>query len=259
MIHLEGLSSNSKFKMIEALLDGSRVSAIVTNPALPDNPIIYANQTFETMTGYTSAEIIGLNCRFLQGEETDQVAVEELRKGIMDKVAVTTILKNYKKDGTLFWNRISIKPLVIEDRLFFTGTQTDVSVEYRQKALLDDKRKEIEQLMFPVLRIQDNLAAVSLIGVMSPDRFDFLTKKLTEFVQDQDVDHVIIDISGLHWSHDSLSLSLITIQDVLSLMGRKLYVTGISPKWAQQIVQTREDHKNFQTFTSIQQAIAFLQ
>lgn len=256
---MDKLSAKSYLKILEALLDGSRVSALVTNPELPDNPIIYANKTFETMTGYKLNEIIGKNCRFLQGEDTDQNELEKIRNGIRNRIPVTAILKNYRKDGNVFWNRVAIKPLEVEDRLFFTATQTDVSIQQNQQILLEDKDFEIEQLMFPILRVQHNIAAVSLIGSMTSDRFNFLTQKLTEYVQQEDVDNVIVDITGLHWSNDSVSISLFSIQDVLALMGRKLYVTGISPKWAKYFAQTSESTQQLHTFTSIQQAIEHIQ
>lgn len=255
---MKELSPHVQFELLEAMLDGSRVSAIVTDPSQPNNPIIYANKTFETMTGYASAEVIGRNCRFLQGADTDPIGVKQLRNGINNQIPVTAILKNHKKDGTLFWNRISIKPVTVEGQLFFTGTQTDVSVEYRQRAQLSEMNMEIEQLMFPILRIRKNLAAVSLVGLMTSDRFNFLTKKLTDFVKQADVDNIIIDITGLHESNDALLLNLYTIQDVLKLMGRNLYVTGISPQWAQLLIQKYEEYQKLYTFTSIQQAIELI-
>ncbi|WP_432353592.1 PAS domain-containing protein [Sporosarcina sp. A2] len=115
------------------MLDGSRVAALVTDPSQPDSPIIYANKTFETMTGYTISETLGKNCRFSQGKDTVPRSIKEIRDAIHNQQPITKILKNYRKDGSLFWNRLHIEPLQIEDRLFFIGTQTNVSVEYRQR------------------------------------------------------------------------------------------------------------------------------
>ncbi len=256
---MKNLTQSTQTQLLEAMLDGSRVATLVTDPSQPDNPIIYANRTFETMTGYSLRETLGQNCRFLQGENTDPLAVKQLRDAIHDQKAITVTLKNYRKDGTSFWNRLSITPVQIEGHSFFIGTQTNVSVEYRQRDELTNKDSEIEQLMLPIMMIQDNLAAVSLIGEMSPLRFNILTQKLSEFVKTNGVGHVIIDITGLYWNHESPLTSLFAVQDVLRLMGAQLYITGISPKVAQSLTGTGASDDHLRTFSSIQQAIARIQ
>ncbi|MCM3757955.1 PAS domain-containing protein [Sporosarcina aquimarina] len=256
---MKKLDQSVQNQLLEAMLDGSRVATLVTDPSQPDNPIIYANRTFESMTGYPLTETLGRNCRFLQGEDTNPLAVKQLRDAIQDQKPITITLKNYKKDGTDFWNRLSVTPLQIEDHLFFIGTQTNVSVEYKQRDELSNKDSEIEQLMLPIMMIQDNLAAVSLIGEMSPQRFNLLTQKLSEFVQHHEVDHIIIDITGLVWNHESPLTSLLAIQDVLKLMGTQLYVTGISPKVAQSLVSERLSDQQLLTFSSIRQAMDSIQ
>lgn len=253
---MKNLTQSMQTQLLEAMLDGSRVATLVTDPSQPDNPIIYANRTFETMTGYPLSETLGKNCRFLQGADTDPLATQKISEAIYNKKPITITLKNYRKDGSLFWNRLSITPIEIENRSFFIGTQTNVSVEYRQRDELSTKDSVIEQLMLPIMMIQDNLAAVSLIGEMSPQRFNLLTEKLSEFVQLHGIGHVIIDITGLYWNHESPLSSLLAVQDVLRLMGAQLYITGISPKVAQLLVSTKVVEEQIQTFSSIQQAIA---
>lgn len=255
MKELKNLTPSIQLQLLEAMLDGSQVAAVITDPSQHDNPIIYANNTFETMTGYPLPEVIGQNCRFLQGEETDSFGVGQLRKGIQDKIPVTVTLKNYKKDGTLFWNRISVRPLVIDNQLFFSGTQTNISLEFSQRAELMKKDADIELLSLPILKIQDNLAVVSLIGEMTPARFNLLTQKLTAYIQKHDIENVIIDITGLYWSDHSHVQSMITIQDILKLMGGKLYITGITPKVAQSLAGTTDSSNRLHTFKSIQQAL----
>ncbi|MFD1927994.1 PAS domain-containing protein [Sporosarcina siberiensis] len=252
---MKNLTSSVQLQLLEAMLDGSRVAALITDPSQHDNPIIFANNTFEKMTGYPLSEVIGQNCRFLQGEETDPIGVGQLRKGIQDKIPVTVTLKNYKKDGTMFWNRISVSPLVIDDQLFFTGTQTNISLEFSQRAELMKKDADIELLSLPILKIQDNIAVVTLIGEMTPDRFNLLTQKLTTYIQKHDVENVILDITGLFWSDNSHVQSMSTIQDILKLMGGTLYVTGITPKVAQSLAGTTDSSNQLRTFKNIQQAL----
>ncbi len=95
----------------------------------PEHPIIYCNPAFESMTGYRRQEIIGKNCRFLHGSETDPAAVEIIRQALQTESECKVILKNYRKDGTAFWNCFSISP--VRDRMgkltHFIGVQRDIT------------------------------------------------------------------------------------------------------------------------------------
>src|SRR3954466_1221427 len=95
----------------EQALAASRGAIVITNPNEPDNPIVYANPTFERITGYSIEEAVGKNCRFLQGEDRDQPALEELRAAIREERECQVVLRNYKKDGILLWNELSISPV----------------------------------------------------------------------------------------------------------------------------------------------------
>ncbi|WP_152466467.1 sensor histidine kinase [Sulfitobacter sp. THAF37] len=99
---------------------------VLTNPQLPDNPIVYVNRAFEEMTGYHSDIALGRNCRFLQGDDTDQLGVRKLREAIKNREEVTVILRNYRADGSKFMNRLMIAPLTDgEDQVpYFMGVQT---------------------------------------------------------------------------------------------------------------------------------------
>lgn len=87
---------NNTNVIIEAL-NYTRAGVLITDPSLEDNPIVYANQGFVDMTGYTKEDIIGKNCRFLQGEETNRSEVSRLREGIKNKTSVFVEFVNYKK------------------------------------------------------------------------------------------------------------------------------------------------------------------
>jgi PAS domain S-box-containing protein/diguanylate cyclase (GGDEF)-like protein len=109
---------------------------VVTDPTLPDNPIVLANPAFHRMTGYGAEEIIGRNARFLQGPATDRAIVGEIRLAIERREAITRRLVNYRKDGTAFWAEMTIAPVFAKDgRLVnFIGSQRDVSEEQRAKS-----------------------------------------------------------------------------------------------------------------------------
>ncbi|EMR05445.1 hypothetical protein C772_02553 [Bhargavaea cecembensis DSE10] len=249
------MDPETQITLLEAMLDGSRTAALFTDPSQEDHPIIYANHTFEKLTGYTLEETIGHNCRFLQGEETDPKDVKKMRDAIAQESAVTVTLKNYKKDGTPFWNRVHIEPVRAGGRLFFIGTQTDVTVEVNQRKRLEEKEREIERLSLPVLEIDDGIAAISLNGEMSVERYRRLTVKLSEYVQAHHSHSVIIDISGLYWDEDTPVFDLLHIQDVLRLMGCRLLVTGITPKAARDIAAEVATGSSLTAFTSFKQAV----
>ncbi len=92
-------------------IKASQQSFVITDPSLQDNPIVYASDDFLTLTGYNRDQVLGRNCRFLQGEETCQAKVAQIRKAILagDDVSVTFI--NYMADGTAFWNKLFIAAL----------------------------------------------------------------------------------------------------------------------------------------------------
>lgn len=254
---MKNLSESTISTLFEAMLEGSEVATVVTDPQLKDNPIIYTNRTFEKLTGYSREEIEGKNCRFLQGDGTNPGQVKKVREAIENEKSVTVVLKNFRKDGSSFWNRLHIAPVRVEDQLFFIGTQTNVSVEEEQRVLLTEKEEEISRLMLPILPVDENLAAVSLVGRMDNDRFSILTTKLSEYVKQSATMHIIIDISGIIWEDHFPAQQLMIIQDVLRLMGSHLYVTGINPKMAIEITGAGND--GFLTFSTVQQAIAHAQ
>lgn len=101
---------------------------VVSDPNLPDNPIIYANQAFYDLTEYNSDETIGKNCRFLQGKNTDQKTVKEIREAILEKSELTIKIYNYTKSGQGFWNLLFIAPVFDEslNLKYFLGIQTKI-------------------------------------------------------------------------------------------------------------------------------------
>lgn len=108
--------------------DEREMSVVVSNPALPDNPIIYVSDEFEAQTGYPPEEVLGRNCRFLQGPDTDPHAIEAIRQALQARTTFTIDILNYRKDGTPFMNRLRIRPL-FDDRgslQFYVGAQNPV-------------------------------------------------------------------------------------------------------------------------------------
>lgn len=121
--------------VLSQILDTCVNGVTLSDPDQPDNPIVYANAAFELITGYDDAEILGRNCRFLQGQDRDQPEIERIREALREQKPVTVTLRNYRKDGTLFYNRFSIRPLF--DRqgrlVYYLGIQHDVTESVRSE------------------------------------------------------------------------------------------------------------------------------
>jgi len=112
-----------------AAVEMTRMPMILTDPNQPDNPIAFANRAFLDLTGYREEEIVGRNCRFLQGAQTDRETVAELREAIAEQRPVSVELLNYKRDGTPFWNGVFVAPVYDKDGtlLYFFASQLDVT------------------------------------------------------------------------------------------------------------------------------------
>ena len=126
------------FRLMKAL-SGSQQNFAISDPSLPDNPIVYVSQGFLDLTGYTLDQVLGRNCRFLQGPGTDQAAVDIIRKGIREGIDTSVCLLNYKADGTPFWNQFFVAALRDAENnvVNFVGVQCEVS-----KAVVDQQIKE---------------------------------------------------------------------------------------------------------------------
>lgn len=112
-----------------AALQMTRMPMILTDPRQDDNPIVFANKAFLDLTGYEESEIIGRNCRFLQGADTDRAAVADLRDAVARREAISLEILNYKRDGSAFWNAVFIAP-VFDDHgelIYFFASQLDVT------------------------------------------------------------------------------------------------------------------------------------
>ncbi|TPJ15875.1 PAS domain-containing protein [Mesorhizobium sp. B2-7-3] len=112
-----------------AAIRATRMSMIITDPRRQDNPIVFANDAFLRLTGYERHEVLGKNCRFLQGPESDKEAIAQIRAAIADETDISVDILNYRKDGSTFWNALYISP-VSNDKgeiQFFFASQLDVS------------------------------------------------------------------------------------------------------------------------------------
>jgi PAS domain S-box-containing protein len=135
---------------------------VIASMTLPNQPIIYANQAFERITGYESHEILGTNCRFLQGAEQDQPAVQTIRNAIAQGQSCHVVLRNFRKDGGLFYNELALSPVANADGkvTHYVGVQTDIT-----------ERMAAEQVLH--LRTE----RLNAVFELSPDGFVVLDKR----------------------------------------------------------------------------------
>ena len=155
--------SEEERAMVEAVLNlkdralqSSTSGIVMADLRLPDQPIVYVNPAFERMTGYAATDVYGQNCRFLQGDERDQKVLEEVRAAVRERRATTVVLRNYRKDGTPFWNELSIAPVADSsgEITHFVGVQTDITERRRAQA-----------------EVRERTARLDAIFALSPDGF----------------------------------------------------------------------------------------
>ncbi|MDD2905987.1 MAG: PAS domain-containing protein [Sulfurimonas sp.] len=112
------------------ILDQAKNGITISDPNLPDNPIIFVNEAFSELFEYTSDEVIGRNCRFLHGEDRDQTALKDVKDALNEKRDITVILRNYTKSGELIFNELTISPIFdkkTEKLKYFLGVQKNVT------------------------------------------------------------------------------------------------------------------------------------
>ena len=147
MISLMKKESGIIPQVLTAILDECVNGVTLADPDLEDCPVVYANKAFERLTGYGQEDIIGINCRFLQGQDRDQEARLIIKEAVAQKQEVEVTLRNYKKDGTLFHNHLKITPLFDHKGriIYFLGVQYDVT--YRVNA--EDEIKRLNSIIKP--------------------------------------------------------------------------------------------------------------
>ena len=152
-------------------IDETPVGVAISDPSRDDNPLVYVNDAFERTTGYTFDEVVGRNCRFLQGEESDPAVIDEMREAIVDDRPVTVELTNYRKDGTPFWNEVTIAPMRDDDGEVtnYVGFQNDVTA--RKEAELEVERQRAE-LAYVLERVEGLIQDVTAAVAGAPSRTD---------------------------------------------------------------------------------------
>jgi PAS domain S-box-containing protein len=154
---------------IGTLIENSPIASVISNPRMPDNPIVACNQAFVALTGYDASEIVGRNCRFLAGAATEPWLTEKIRDGVAKKSTVLVEILNYKKDGTPFRNAVLIAPIFDDEGEleYFLGSQ--VELEDAQAGPNTSRR----------------MASVELVNALSARQFDVLKQMAQGYLNKQ--------------------------------------------------------------------------
>lgn len=132
-----------KLRLQERAINAATNGVVIADARLPDFPITYVNKGFERITGYTHDMVVGLNCRFLQGQNTELTAVNKIRQTLKNKEGCEVLILNYRKDGTPFWNNLKISPVKDDSGIVthFVGIQTDVT----EQVHIDEELKQAKR------------------------------------------------------------------------------------------------------------------
>ncbi len=130
-----------------AAVRATRMPMIITDPKQPDNPIVFANEAFQKLTGYSRDELLGQNCRFLQGDDTDPQAIDQIRNAVARGEDIAIDLLNYRKDGTAFWNALYLSPVRDDDGKiqFFFASQLDVTARIDAHSRMARQKRHVEE------------------------------------------------------------------------------------------------------------------
>jgi len=205
-----------------AAVEMTRMPMVITDPRQPDNPIVFCNGAFLDLTQYKEDDVVGRNCRLLQGPQTDRSTVDEVRKAVAEQRAVAVDILNYKADGTPFWNALFIGPIFDQDGqlLYFFASQMDVTERRtsQESHLQAQKMEAIGQLTAGMAHDFNNLLQVingnlevALISLDKPDmartaleraqraamRAGKLTQQLLTFARKQRLEPKAININTL--------------------------------------------------------------
>jgi len=189
-------------------LDAAAEGITIADVTRDDDPLIYANEAFAEITGYDIAEVLGRNCRFLQGAETDPEPVAAMREGIAAREPVTVTLRNYRADGSMFWNRVYLMPVEHDgETTHYLGFQRDVTQRVRRERELGRYRTLVQAAGDPIYTLDQygcfadvNDTFVSFTGY---DRADLVGAHASTVIDEQDVEVCRRRIADLLRSPDS--------------------------------------------------------
>ena len=146
---IETLEARRMHAPMAAAIESTASGVTICDVTRPDLPIVFANPTFSAITGYSREEAVGRHCRFLQGPDTDPAMIEQIRTAVAGRQPFSGTVRNYRKDGTPFWNSLNINPVFdgLGELISFIGVQSDITaqVEALDQALQSEARLALAQ------------------------------------------------------------------------------------------------------------------
>ena len=135
-------------KLLQLVIEASNDGIVVAEQEGDDNILIYANPAFERLTGYAVDDILYRDCRFLQGDDRDHPGLQAIREAVKNNQPCRQVIRNYRKDGTPFWNELSITPVfnAADQLTYFIGIQKDVTAEVDALQRVEALEAEIREL-----------------------------------------------------------------------------------------------------------------
>jgi PAS domain S-box-containing protein len=135
-------------QVLAKILDSCVNGVTLADPDLDDMPVVYVNRAFEEITGYDQGEVVGKNCRFLQGNDRDQDARTQIREALANAQPVEVTLRNYRKNGELFYNHLALTPLFDRDGkvIYYLGIQYDVTNQVRAEEEIKRLSENLENV-----------------------------------------------------------------------------------------------------------------
>lgn len=196
--------------VLATVLEATNTGIVITDNLLPDNPIIYCNPAFEQLSGYPRDEIIGHNCRFLQGKDRDQAERQKIRSAIEKGENCVVEIRNYTKEGKLFYNELYLSPVRDEEGgiTHFVGVQNDITSRKKVEQALEFNRAETEQKVMDRTRMLKE----------SEEYLSSIIETIRESLVVLDRDYFILDVNN-HF----LNTFKVTINET---KGRTLYDLG---------------------------------
>lgn len=175
---------NRQLQLYNDAIDATISGMVITDASKEDNPIIFCNKAFTKLTGYSQIETIGKNCRFLQHDDRDQQARDIIRNAVENEEPCEVLLRNYRKDGSLFWNELKISPIKNQNGEveYFVGIQNDVTELIETQEMLKSAKDQWESIVSQ----SPNLIMIVIDGIIR-----FINKVGANFIGFDHPDEVI--------------------------------------------------------------------
>lgn len=181
-----GSNKDEQWQLLSVAIDAADISMVVTDPRREDNPIIYVNRGFTELSGYSKEECLDRNCRFMNAEDSNQLGLTVVRRAVEQGESAKVLLRNYRKNGEMFWNELYLSPVYDEGKLvLFLGVQNDVSERVSHETNLQEAiEKTFEDSGWFTSAVMDNLINIrgDHVGTGSVDELTARERQTLELI-----------------------------------------------------------------------------